>query len=320
MRKAVIVHEIKDYLIITFGLFLYAFGWVAFLLPYGIACGGLTGISAIVYYLTNLEMQVTYFTVNFVLVLFAIRILGLKFCIKTIFGFSVLSVILWALQIMFKMDNGELPMIIGEGQGFMACVLGGTFCGVGLGIVFMHQGSTGGTDIIAAIVNKYRSMSMGRVILYCDIVIILSLYFFFHDWKRVVFGFTTMFFMSFFIDYIMNYFHQSVQFLIISKKDELLRRALLKELNRGVTVVPVQGGYSGTPMNMLLLVCMQREAVKVFRLIQLIDPSAFISQTKASGVFGEGFDIIKEKAYKMPKDAAKPENEEQTNLYVPRKE
>jgi uncharacterized membrane-anchored protein YitT (DUF2179 family) len=116
----------------------------------------------------------------------------------------------------------------------------------------------------------------------------------------------------------MNYFHQSVQFLIISKKDELLKRALLKELNRGVTVVPVQGGYSGTPMNMLLLVCMQREAVKVFRLIQLIDPSAFISQTKASGVFGEGFDIIKEKAYKMPKDAVKPENEEQTNLYVPR--
>ena len=182
----------------------------------------------------------------------------------------------------------------------------------------MHQGSTGGTDIIAAIVNKYKSMSMGRVILYCDIVIILSLYFFFHDWKRVVFGFTTMFFMSFFIDYIMNYFHQSVQFLIISKKDELLKRALLKELNRGVTVVPVQGGYSGTPMNMLLLVCMQREAVKVFRLIQLIDPSAFISQTKASGVFGEGFDIIKEKAYKMPKDVAKPENEEQNNLYVPR--
>ena len=219
MRKAVIVHEIKDYLIITFGLFLYAFGWVAFLLPYGIACGGLTGISAIVYYLTNLEMQVTYFTVNFVLVLFAIRILGLKFCIKTIFGFSVLSVILWALQIMFKMENGELPMIIGEGQGFMACVLGGTFCGVGLGIVFMHQGSTGGTDIIAAIVNKYKSMSMGRVILYCDIVIILSLYFFFHDWKRVVFGYTTMFCMSFFIDYVLNYAHQSVQFLIISKKD-----------------------------------------------------------------------------------------------------
>ena len=302
MKKEMIRHEVMDYLTMTFGLFLYAFGWVAFLLPYGIACGGLTGISAIVYYLAGVEMEVTYFSVNIILVIFAIRILGLRFCLKTIYGFSMLTFMLWALQLLFKMDNGELPLLMGEGQGFMACVLGGTFCGVGLGVVFMHQGSTGGTDIIAAIVNKYRTMSMGRVILYCDIVIILSLYFFFHDWKRVVFGYTTMFCMSFFIDYVLNYAHQSVQFLIISKKDEFLKRALLKELDRGVTVIPVMGGYSGTPMNMLMVVCMQREAVKVFRLIQLIDPTAFISQTKAAGVFGEGFDIIKEKAYRMPEE------------------
>ena len=301
MRKAVIVHEIKDYLIITFGLFLYAFGWVAFLLPYGIACGGLTGISAIVYYLTNLEMQVTYFTVNFVLVLFAIRILGLKFCIKTIFGFSVLSVILWALQILFKMDNGELPMIIGEGQGFMACVLGGTFCGVGLGIVFMHQGSTGGTDIIAASINKYHDFSLGTILIFADFIIIGSCLFipqfgtFLERMTMVVFGFCTMIIENFMLDYIMNRQRQSVQFMIFSKKYQEIAKALAMQTDHTMTILDGHGWYSGKEVKVIVLLAKKSESVTIFRIVKMIDPNAFVSQSAVIGVFGEGFDKIKVK-------------------------
>ncbi len=292
MRQT-LYHEIEDYFFITLGLFLYALGWAAFLLPYEIACGGLTGISAIVYYLTGLEMQFTYFGVNAVLVIFAIRILGFKFCIKTIYGFTMESIFLALLQAMFKNGGSTLPQILGDGQDFMACVLGAACCGIGLAITFLHQGSTGGTDIIAAVVNKYKNMSMGRVILFCDLVIISSMYFIFHDWKRVVFGFCCMFIISFLIDYVMNYAHQSVQFFIISKKHEEIKQALLHDLDRGATVIKGIGAYSGAELEILMVVVRQRQSVKIFRLVQSIDPSAFISQTKAAGVFGEGFDKIK---------------------------
>lgn len=285
--------EVKDYLVITFGLFLIALGWAAFLLPYSIACGGLTGVSAIIYYLTGIEIQYTYFVVNSVLILFAIRFLGIRYCIKTIYGFTVLSVMLGALQGLFKDELGKLPMILGEGQDFMACIIGAGMVGIGLGLIFLHSGSTGGTDIVAAVVTKYRNVSMGRMILVCDMIIISSLYFFFHDWRRVIFGFTTMFVVSFLVDYVMNYAHQSVQFFIISRRPDEIRQALLHELHRGATIIRGTGAYSGDGLDILMVVCRRRQSVEIFRMVQAIDPTAFITQTKAAGVFGEGFDEIK---------------------------
>lgn len=292
-RRTAFWHEVEDYVFITFGLMLYALGWTAFLLPYEIASGGLTGISAIVYYLTGLEMQYTYFAVNALLILGAIRVLGLKFCIKTIYGFSVLSVLLAALQALLHDDSGQLPQILGDGQDFMACIIGAGLCGVGLGLVFQHQGSTGGTDIIAAIVTKYKNVSMGRMILFCDLVIISSLYFIFHDWKRVVFGFTTMFVLSYLVDYVLNLAHQSVQFFIISRRHERIKQALLNDLHRGVTLIHGNGAYSGNDVEILMVVARRSQSVEIFRMVQSIDPTAFITQTNAAGVYGEGFDKIK---------------------------
>jgi len=286
-------NEVEDYVVITFGLGLYALGWTAFLLPYEIASGGLTGISAIVYYLTGVEMQYTYFTVNALLILAAIKTLGLKFCIKTIYGFTVLSLLLTVLQALFRDDSGQLPQILGEGQDFMACIIGAGLCGVGLGLIFQHQGSTGGTDIIAAIVTKYKNVSMGRMILLCDLIIISSLYFIFHDWKRVVFGFTTMFVLSYLVDYVLNLAHQSVQFFIISRRHERIRQALLHDLHRGVTLIHGNGGYSGDDVEIIMVVARRSQSVEIFRMVQSIDPTAFITQTTAAGVFGEGFDKIK---------------------------
>ncbi len=293
IRRTSVWHEVEDYLVITFGLVLYALGWTAFLLPYEIASGGLTGISAIVYYITGLEMQYTYFTVNALLILAAIKVLGLKFCIKTIYGFTVLSLLLTLLQALFRDDAGRLPQILGEGQDFMACIIGAGLCGVGLGLIFQHQGSTGGTDIIAAIVTKYKNVSMGRMILLCDLIIISSLYFIFHDWKRVVFGFTTMFVLSYLIDYVLNLAHQSIQFFIISRRHERIKHALLNDLHRGVTLIHAEGAYTGDDVEILMVVARRRQSVEIFRMVKNIDPNAFITQTTAAGVFGEGFDKIK---------------------------
>ena len=288
-----LTNAIRDYGVITFGLFLYALGWAAFLLPYEISSGGLTGVSAIIYYITGLELQITYFSINALLIIVAIKILGLKFCIKTIYGVSVLSFFLWWLQEMFKDSNGVLVQILGPGEDFMACVIGAALCGFGLGQIFFHQGSTGGTDIIAAIVNKYKNVTMGRMILYCDIVIISSCYFIFHDWKRVVFGFVTMIVLSLIIDFVMNYVQQSVQFFIVTKKSDEVSKAILSDANCGATLIPAKGCYSGEPISIIMVIAHKRQTFSIFRLIHEIDPSAFISQTKAAGVYGEGFDRIK---------------------------
>ena len=288
-----ITNALKDYGVITFGLLLYAIGWSAFLLPYEIAAGGLTGVSAIVYYVTGVELQITYFGVNMLLLLIAIKILGLKFCIKTIYGVSVLSVFLWLLQDLFRDANGNLSKILGPEEDFMACVIGSALCGFGLGQIFIHQGSTGGTDIIAAIVNKYKNVTMGRMILYCDIVIISSCYFIFEDWKRVLFGFATMFIVATVIDYVMNYVQQSVQFFIVTKKSDEVSKAILNDANCGATLIPSKGCYSGEPISIIMVIAHKQQSLTIFRIVHEIDPGAFISQTKAAGVYGEGFDKIK---------------------------
>ena len=290
--------ETKDYLIITLGLMAYAMGWCLFLLPYQISTGGVTGISAIIYYATGVEMQISYFLINAAFLAVALYILGLKFCLKTIFSVVVLTFFLDFFQEMMKDDAGNLMQIIGPGQDFMACVIGSIFCGAGIASVFIVGGSTGGTDIIAAIVNKYKAVTFGRMIMVCDIIIISSCYFVFEDWRRVVFGFVTLIIISVAIDYIVNSARQSVQFLIFSKKYEEIGEAVMTEVNRGVTVLDGTGFYSKQPVKVLCVLAKKSEAIHIFRLVKDIDPNAFISQSNVVGVYGEGFDQIKVKSKK----------------------
>ena len=290
--------ETKDYLVITLGLMAYAMGWCLFLLPYQISTGGVTGISAIIYYATGVEMQISYFLINAAFLAVALYILGLKFCLKTIFSVVVLTFFLDFFQEMMKDDAGNLMQIIGPGQDFMACVIGSIFCGAGIASVFIVGGSTGGTDIIAAIVNKYKAVTFGRMIMVCDIIIISSCYFVFEDWRRVVFGFVTLIIISVAIDYIVNSARQSVQFLILSKKYEEIGEAVMTEVNRGVTVLDGTGFYSKQPVKVLCVLAKKSEAIHIFRLVKDIDPNAFISQSNVVGVYGEGFDQIKVKSKK----------------------
>lgn len=290
-------NEVEDYFFITFGLLLYAIGWTVFLLPYEIPSGGLTGICALIYYVTGLEMQVSYLIGNAFLLLFALKILGWKFCIKTIYAVLVLTFFLWAMQRILLAQVGEgatkLPRYLGEDQGFMAVIMGSSLCGMGLAQCFLHQGSTGGVDIIAAIVTKYRHISLGRMLLYLDIFIVSASYPLLHDWQRLAFGFVDMFVCNMVLDYVMNYVQQSVQFFIITKKPQEIYEGINTELERSATLLPGTGCYSQQPVSILMVVTKKSQSVALFRLVKAIDPTAFISQTKAEGVYGEGFDQLK---------------------------
>ena len=288
-----ILRESKDYLMITFGLISYAMGWAAFLLPYQITTGGVTGMSAIIYYATGTEIQISYFVINAILMTFAIKILGPKFSIKTIYAIFALTFFLWLFQEMMKDNQGNFFQLLGPSQDFMACVIGAALCGIGLGVVFINNGSTGGTDIIAAVVNKYRDVTFGRMILYCDIVIISSCYFIFNDWRRVLFGFVTLIIISYVLDLIVNSARQSVQFFIFSKNYEEIAERITHDMHRGVTVLDGQGWYSKNNVKVIVVLAKKSQSIHIFRMVKDIDPNAFVSQSSVIGVFGEGFDKIK---------------------------
>lgn len=302
LTKADVMREVKDYFYITLGLISYSLGWAVFLLPYQITTGGTTGIGAIIYYATGFPIQWSYFIINAVLMTFAIRILGPKFSIKTTYAIFMLTFLLWLFQLLVNnylkapdMTIDGKPLLLGTGQDFMACIIGAAMCGVGLGITFNYNGSTGGTDIIAAIVNKYKDVTLGRMIMICDVFIIGSCYLIFHDWRRVIFGFFTLFIIGVVLDWIINSARQSVQFFIFSKKYDEIADRIVKDADRGVTVLDGTGWYSKNNVKVLVVLAKKRQSLDIFRLVKRIDPDAFISQSSVIGVYGEGFDKLKVK-------------------------
>ena len=175
----------------------------------------------------------------------------------------------------------------------MAAVLGGTIEGTGLALVFLNNGSTGGTDIIASIVNKYKSFSMGRIIMWIDFTIVTSGFLVLHDWHKVVIGYCVLLISMVMLDYTMNSATQSVQFTIISDKYNEIAHTISDEVGRGATVIYGEGFYSKASRHLLIVMARRSESPQIFRLIKHIDPKAFVSQTKVVGVYGEGFDHIK---------------------------
>lgn len=309
MTKSYIFHELKDYALITAGVILYAMGVTVFMLPYNLTTGGVAGISSIIYYVTGIEVQVTYVIINAILLVIAIKELGIRFCMKTIYAVFSMTFVLWAMQRIIEVPNPNnpdtyiLPQLIGE-ESFMACVLGAILCGTGVALCFANNGSTGGTDIIAAIVNKYRNMSLGTVIMACDVVIISSCYFIFHDWFRVIYGFVMLFICSATIDYWMRRRHQSVQFMIFSRNPDAIADAIINT-HHGVTILDGEGWYTHTDRKVIVSVIRSREQAMIQRMVKQIDPYAFVSMTEASGVWGEGFDKMKVSEKKRKEDKNK---------------
>ncbi|MCI6619690.1 MAG: YitT family protein [Prevotella sp.] len=287
MTKKAVHKEIRDYVMIAIAMMSYCIGWTVFLLPNNITTGGVPGISSVLYWGTGIPVQFTYFAINALLLIAALKILGLRFCIKTIFAVFLLT----TLTALFTRETGQLHLL--DDQPFMASIIGAIFCGSGVGIGLAFNGSTGGTDIVAAIVNKYRDISLGRVIMLCDIIIISSSYLVFHDWEQVIYGYVVLLVTAFCIDQVVNSMRRSVQFFIISEKYEEIARLINNDAHRGVTVINGQGFYSGHEVKMLFVLAKKRESTAIFRLINEIDPAAFVSQSTVIGVYGNGFDKFK---------------------------
>ena len=208
----------------------------------------------------------------------------------------MLTVLLGVFQKLVTQPDGSMYQLLGEGEVFMSLILGACFTGAALAIVFLHNGSTGGTDIIAAIVNKYRDISLGRVLIVADLLIILSSYFIFQDWRKIVFGLVMMLLENFVLDYVMNARRESVQFLIFSQRYKEIAHEIGTKMGRGITILNGNGWYSGREMRVLCILAKKRESVSILRIIKRLDPAAFVSISSVSGVYGEGFDAIKVKA------------------------
>ncbi len=304
-----LLNEVKDYIFITLGLLLYTFGWTVFLLPYEIVTGGVTGMSALIYYATGFKIENTYLIINLALLLVALKILGLKFMVKTIYAIVALYFMLKFAQILMTGDDGQFIQILGPDQNFMSLIIGCMLTGTALAIVFLHNGSTGGTDIIAACVNKYHNFSLGQVLIGVDLIIIGSCLFIpeFGDGLnriyKVVFGLCTMVVENFVLDYVMNARRESVQFMIFSKKWQEIADAIGTKMEHGVTILDGHGWYTGQNMKVLCILAKKTESVTMFRLIKMIDPNAFVSQSSVIGVYGEGFDEMKVKIPKNEKNS-----------------
>lgn len=302
--------DLKDYLTITFGLLCYAIGFTCFQLPYEITTGGLAGAGAVIYYAIGFPVQYTFFLVNIILLGIAVKVLGWKFCIKTIYAVFMLTFLLGACQEVMRYvgtvhpevfahinPHSGLPQVVNNNI-FLSCILGAAIEGIGIGFVFLSNGSTGGTDIIASIINKYKDVTLGQMMMLCDLVIITSSVLTpTGSIDKLLYGYCTLIITNLLLDYVVDRGRQSVQFFIFSERYDEIATAI-NAMHRGVTVLNGQGWYTKTERKVLVVLAKKRESTNIFRIIQNIDPHAFVSQSKVIGVFGDGFDKVKVKADK----------------------
>ncbi len=276
--------EFKSYLFITLGMGLATFGWSAFIIPSKIVGGGLTGIATLLYYLLGWDLGITSLTINIALILLAIKILGSSFGLKTIYSVVIFSGFLSLFSNIF-----QEPLV---SEKMMAALTGAIIAGTGSGLIFTHGGSTGGTDIVALIINKYRNYSLGRLLLTLDAIIISLSFPIFRSIETMVYGFMTMAVITYTLDMVISGTKQTVQFFIFSKKHEELSHHILHAANRGLTILPAIGGYTGEEVKVLLVIARKNESAVLLRIIKNIDHDAFITMGNVMGVYGEGFDKL----------------------------
>lgn len=288
MDKKKIYSTLKDYLMIVLGLLIYVFGYTAFIIPNEIVTGGVTGLATLFGYGLHWNIALTYYIINAILLAIAFKTLGKQFVIRTIFGATTASILIAVLEPVFAK-----PLV--PNQPFMNAIIGSVLAGVGIGTVFTNNGSSAGTDIIAAMVTKYTNVSFGRMMLYCDLGIIGSSWFIFHSVETIVYGLVFLIIFSIVVDMVINNNRQAVQFFILSKHWEEIANAITTEVHRGCTVLTGMGWYSKKDVKVLMVLCRRFEKTHIFRVIKSIDPEAFISQTNISGVYGQGFDEVKVK-------------------------
>lgn len=305
LKGTSIFRSLKEYVIITLGMLLYIVGWSVFLVPNQLVGGGVSGLASVVQYATNgaIKMGYTYFVVNVVLLIIAMFILGNKFGFKTIYAIVIASV---GLNVFQEIIPAEICLDLAVENGkLMSSIMGGLMAGVGIGLCMSQGGSTGGTDIIALIVNKYRNVSPGKMILAMDVVIILSsllvpiqdadgsIMQINEKITTCVYGFILIVVNGTVLDMVISGTRQSVQLFILSKKHKEIADAITNDLHRGVTVLNGMGWYTKEPTEVLMVLTRKYDLNVLLRYIKNIDPEAFLSVSSVTGVYGKGFESIK---------------------------
>lgn len=300
---------IKEYLLITVGLTMYALGWAMFLTPNGMIGGGVTGFAAILQYATHgaIPISITYFVLNIILLIVGTKILGTGFGAKTIFAIIMTSVMLAVTQRFIPVDFVDE---FAQDSKIVCTVLGGIMAGVGIGLSMSQGGSTGGTDIIALVWCKFKHASPGKVILIIDILIILSslllpsydrngdLLSYPEKVAIAVYGLMQVTVCGYAIDLYISGSKQSVQAFIFTKKVDEMADVIAFDMKRGVTVLPAKGWYSKEDKQVIMVVTRKADLNLLLRYVKSIDPDAFLSISSVMGVYGQGFDTIKVKSTK----------------------
>lgn len=284
---------VKDYLVIIFGLALFTLGITGFILPNKIVTGGLSGISAIIKYGTGIEIWKMNLAINLLLLVLAFRIVGVQYVVRTIIGVGILSVML-AFGEEYVQPYFEVHPPVSDD--FLSAIVGGVLCGSGLGLVYSMNGSTGGMDIVGALVTKFFRISLSRIMLILDVAIVASSYFILEknpdSLEKTIFGLILLPLMWQMVDIVINGARQSVQLFIFSRKYDEIATHINTEIKRGCTVIDGMGWYSQTPQKVIIVMAKRTEATSIFRLVGRIDPEAFVTKANVTGVYGKGFDKL----------------------------
>ena len=316
--KTTIISNLRDYSAIIFGLLLYSVGFTAFILPHQIVIGGLSGVGTLVYFASGgmISVAVTQYACNLMLLAFAYKLVGKTFVMRTIFGATVISIFIGIFESFF-MGLGH-PIIEDV---TMSAVLGAILCGLGVGTVFIHNGSSGGTDIVAAMVSKLSNVSIGRTMIVTDMLIGTCSFFLPFEGTLeqrleakvplIVYGWVVTFIIAYCTDMIINTNRQATQFIIFSSKWKEIADSINKDAHRGVTVMEGMGWYSKAEVKILMVWCRKIESVTIFRIVKSVDAEAFITQANVNGVYGKGFDTMKVKIKKKKVEAPYMEHQAQ---------
>jgi uncharacterized membrane-anchored protein YitT (DUF2179 family) len=282
-----VLNELKNYFMIFIGLAIFAFGWTAFMIPNHLTGGGVSGIGAVLYFATGFPVGITAFVLNMILVAIAWKILGPKFSINTIICTVMLALFLSIGQSIF-----QEPLV--KDDIFMCAIIGAVLSAFGVGIAINFGGNTGGTDIVAMMIGKYRNISYGRITLYSNIVIIGSSYFVPNgNIENLVYSVVVMFVYIYVSDLVIEGYKQSFQFMVFSTKNQDIADKINKDLHRGASFLKGYGSFSKTESDVLLIIAHRNDKANIIRIIKEIDNSAFISIAKTSSVFGKNFDNIR---------------------------
>ena len=292
MEKKKVLTGIFDYIVISIGVVLFVMAWQSFLLPNHMIDGGLTGASALLAMVTGISVDIWYFGINVLLLVLAWFILGQGFGIKTIYAI-LLSTALFrilgdeSMRCLWSVE-GEVLYV---GDGILVPIIGGLLEAVGLALIIMRGGSTGGTDILALIVNKFWPISIGRFYLFADFIVITLLIFVpGHCFTDVVYGYITMGVCAYVLDLIMLGKDSTVQILIFSDRLKDIGDYINRDMGRGVTALKAIGWYTQEDRQVLLVMLRKTEMPELVKVVKELDPKAFVT---ANNVFGEGFDEMK---------------------------